>query len=318
MKRIILFAALAASLLVPGMAGAQQTYPTPASGVRVPGTVPLQCDASGVNCAFIASANPVPVSVISGGGSVPTGAAGTPATDVVTVQGITGGTPLIVGGNVAHDAVDSGNPIKVGGYAANSTHPTNVAVGDRVNAWFGLNGVHMVGAAQVTGTDTLSNFNMGVLPSPSGGGGNLVLLTHGTLFDGTQFLRARGDANGMVIQKGLAATRWSYSNGTGGILSNTTTAVTIKAAIASVKAAIDSCQISTTAFGTAVPLAIREGAGGTIRWAAQVPTGGWLQPITIVFDSPLVAAANTLWEVVTTTANTSGTVWVNCQGHTEV
>jgi hypothetical protein len=38
-------------------------------------------------------------------------------------------------GDVAHDAVDSGNPIKVGGKAA-SAAPTAVAAGDRVNAYF--------------------------------------------------------------------------------------------------------------------------------------------------------------------------------------
>lgn len=42
-------------------------------------------------------------------------------------------------GNIAHDAVDAGLPLKVGGYA-NSAAPTAVAVGDRVNQWFTLNG----------------------------------------------------------------------------------------------------------------------------------------------------------------------------------
>mgnify|MGYP001558685469 CR=1 FL=1 len=38
-------------------------------------------------------------------------------------------------GNVAHDAVDSGNPLKIGGQAR-TTNPTPVADGDRVNAMF--------------------------------------------------------------------------------------------------------------------------------------------------------------------------------------
>lgn len=42
-------------------------------------------------------------------------------------------------GDVAHDAVDSGNPLKVGGYA-NSSLPTAVAVGDRVNGLFDTRG----------------------------------------------------------------------------------------------------------------------------------------------------------------------------------
>lgn len=72
----------------------------------------------------------------------------------------------------------------------------------------------------------------------------------------------------------------------------------------------------TTAFGTSVPIAIRDGAGGTVIFALSVPTAGFLQPVSIVFETPLQGTANTLLEVVTTTANTSGTAWVNCQGHT--
>lgn len=40
-------------------------------------------------------------------------------------------------GNVAHDAVDSGNPVKIGGYAVTvGAQPGTVAAGDRVQAWF--------------------------------------------------------------------------------------------------------------------------------------------------------------------------------------
>jgi len=42
-------------------------------------------------------------------------------------------------GNVAPGATDSGNPVKVGGLANNAL-PTGVSAGQRVNAWFGLNG----------------------------------------------------------------------------------------------------------------------------------------------------------------------------------
>ena len=40
---------------------------------------------------------------------------------------------------IAHDAVDSGDPLKIGGKASTAA-PTAVSVGDRVNAWFDLNG----------------------------------------------------------------------------------------------------------------------------------------------------------------------------------
>lgn len=47
----------------------------------------------------------------------------------------------IGGGNVAHDAVDSGNPLKIGAYAVNpSSLPSDVAAGDRTNVIADLKG----------------------------------------------------------------------------------------------------------------------------------------------------------------------------------
>lgn len=55
--------------------------------------------------------------------------------DVDVLSGPTGSSALQQQGNVAHDAVDSGNPLKIGGKAA-TTRPTAVAAADRVDAWF--------------------------------------------------------------------------------------------------------------------------------------------------------------------------------------
>lgn len=60
-----------------------------------------------------------------------------------------------VGGGTPHDSVDSGSPLKVGGYASTAP-PTGVAVGDRVNGWFTLSGAQMVAEAPAP-TSTLSN-----------------------------------------------------------------------------------------------------------------------------------------------------------------
>jgi hypothetical protein len=51
--------------------------------------------------------------------------------------------PLPIDGAIAHDAVDAGKPIKIGG-KGNSAAPTKVAAGDRVDAWFGLAGEMVV------------------------------------------------------------------------------------------------------------------------------------------------------------------------------
>lgn len=49
-------------------------------------------------------------------------------------MGLFDGIVRIVNGNVAHDAADSGNPLKIGGKARTS-RPAAVAASDRVDAW---------------------------------------------------------------------------------------------------------------------------------------------------------------------------------------
>ena len=48
-------------------------------------------------------------------------------------------------GAVAHDAADSGNPLKIGGYASATAPAAVSADGDRVNAWFDLAGRLQIG-----------------------------------------------------------------------------------------------------------------------------------------------------------------------------
>lgn len=99
---------------------------------------------------------PVTVNGIAGTVSLPTGAsiaskqpalgtAGTASTDVITVQGIAAGTPLFVGGAIAHDGADSGGPVKVGFKATNNlSGKTMVANDDRTDGFAGLDGVQVV------------------------------------------------------------------------------------------------------------------------------------------------------------------------------
>ncbi|NBW44245.1 MAG: hypothetical protein EBR45_01555 [Betaproteobacteria bacterium] len=242
-----------------------------------PPVVPLQCDDSYANCLPITTTNPTRLA-----------------------------------GTIASGAADSGNPIKIGG-RYNVTLPTftdgqrgDVQLEPRGGVFVALKGVNASsGLSSTTAADGSSALT------------SLPMVTYGLAFNGTTYDRMRGDANGLVVQPGLSSTFWSYTSGTSPILSNTTTAVTIKAAAgASVRNYIDSCQITTTAFTTSVPLALRDGAGGTVIWALTVPTTGFLQPVIVTFSPPLRGTANTLWEIVTTTANTVGTVTANCSGHT--
>jgi hypothetical protein len=63
--------------------------------------------------------------------------------DIAENTGI-GVVSVTAAGDVAHDGVDSGNPVKFGGYA-DSSAPTAVAIADRVNAWFDLEGRLQIG-----------------------------------------------------------------------------------------------------------------------------------------------------------------------------
>jgi hypothetical protein len=334
--RCALFVAL---LLVPFAASAQSVKVVdPSTGLPV-----------------FSSANPAPVTITSGT-SVPTGTAGTPSTSVVTVQGITNGTKLdmneaqvagatlstgngVVGtgvqrvaiasdntafsvnatatGNVASGTTDSGNGIKIAGVGI-ATQPTAVTAGQRVDAAFSLKGALHVSMGAPVGTSV--GWGASVSFPEANDATQVPIAVMPAVWDaGTSSMYSlRGDVNGVAVSKGLTSTRWRYTSGTSPILSNTTTAVTIKASAGgALKNAIDSCQLTTTAFTASVPLAIRDGAGGTVMWALTVPTAGFLQPVNIVFEQPLVGTAATLMEVVTTTANTAGTVTFNCQGHTE-
>jgi hypothetical protein len=247
----------------------------------------------------------------SGSGSVHVQKVQTVASDGTVLTSANG---EMVQGSVASAATDAGNPVKVGG-VYNSTLPT-FTTGQRGDLEIGARGslrTELFSAGQTislvfgaSNTDAIAT------------GSATAYLGLGYVYNGSTIDRARGDINGAAVSKGLSGTRWRYTSGASPILSNTTTAVTIKTAgAAGVKNAIDSIQLTTTAFGASVPLAIRDGAGGTVLWALTVPTAGFLQPVTIVFEQPIVGSAATLLEVVTTTANTSGTVTLNVQGHTE-
>lgn len=108
---------------------------------------------------------------------------------------------------------------------------------------------------------------------------------------------------------------WSYPAAAAGI-SNTTTAVTIKAAHATERNYITGLQLSSDALGAATEFAIRDGAAGTVLWRVKIGTAGIVNPVSVTFPSPLRGTAATLLEVVTLTASITGAVYFNAQGYT--
>lgn len=121
-------------------------------------------------------------------------------------RGDTNGT--YVGGNVDHDAVDAGFPIKVGGKAS-LTAPTAVAAADRVNAWFDLNGRQVVSQSWLfshisTNTTTTVKSGAGILHT-------LVINTRGGTSTATVYDNTAGSGTVVaVIDTTLSTTAFVY------------------------------------------------------------------------------------------------------------
>lgn len=122
-------------------------------------------------------------------------------------------------GAVAHDALDSGNPIKIGGFASVNP-PAGVGDGDRVNAWFGTAGqqaIQLVAGSGGTGDIDKTDLSLGfsqagskVLPI-----GFIYDDTAGTLPTENQIAAARITAARAQVMRIEGATRGTYATLTG-------------------------------------------------------------------------------------------------------
>lgn len=139
--------------------------------------------------------------IVAGGGT-----AGTAATGVVTVQGIASATPVVVGGNVASAATDSGNPVKIGGLYTSGAQPF-VTTGQRANLAVTKYGSirALVTGQSVTGSDGYSNTAVALATSDGGDVDSPVLPLQGlAAFNGTSFDRVRlaGSTLGLLTENG--------------------------------------------------------------------------------------------------------------------
>lgn len=289
-------------------AHAQSVYPTPQGRVTVPATVPLQCNASNAACAPATAANPVPVTVQASSAII-----GNVRIDQTT-PGTTNGVAAT--GNVASAATDSGNPVKIGG-RYNATQPTltdgqrgDIQLDSRANVIVSINGKGNTGGANV----------YSVTADGAAANSGLATWSETALYNGATWDRARGDANGLVVQPGLSSTYWNYAAASGGIV-NTTTAVTIKAAAgASVRNYVCWLHIVHDTLGGATEVALRDGAAGTVMWRGRLQTAASDSSLgagSITFSPCLKGTANTLVEFVTLTAVTGG-VYVDAGGTTGI
>ena len=113
------------------------TIPATGAGTQAP-VVATESNAAGHFQYFkLVDGNVGSLTTISSSNPFPTQILGTQ--NIVGSVTMTGGTwvgSVIAQGDVAHDAADAGNPVKIGGFAVASSYPTNVGSGDRVNAAF--------------------------------------------------------------------------------------------------------------------------------------------------------------------------------------
>lgn len=110
--------------------------------------------------------------------------------------------PAQVVGSVAAGAADSGNPIKVGGYASDAA-PSAAANGQRQNLWLTPAGATVVAATTATGADgTLNTLLRGLSGGGSALGGPLTVAPMG--FNGTSWdrLRLAGSSLGLLTENG--------------------------------------------------------------------------------------------------------------------
>jgi len=202
----------------------------------------------------------------SGNVGVGTGTAGTAATNVATVQGIVGATPVIVGGAVASGAADSGNPLKVGG-VYNSTAPT-LATGQRGDAQLGTRGsMNVTLFSQDTNVSigATSNHVDGLSVSPILN--KLSVVSAGYAFNGTSLDRLRtvgGAANTTGV--GIAAVGMallSTSDLTRLVITNAAASgnTTLVAAVAAQTTRVHRLRLSVAG---ACIVKITDGAGGTV------------------------------------------------------
>lgn len=108
-----------------------------------------------------------------------------------TVVDITTANGVLLDGNVAHDAADAGNPVKIGGYASSST-PSQVATGDRANHWLSLSGGQIISLVSVGANgDGYSNNLQPNIQLANGANTTLSVMAQGWLYNGSTWDRVR-------------------------------------------------------------------------------------------------------------------------------
>lgn len=209
------------------------------------------------------------------------------ATAPAVSSGGSGTTADQVQGNVAHDAVDSGSPVKVGGYASQAK-PTDVADGDRVNIWVGRGGQQAVmivsGTGGLSGVNALSSATL----ATSGNGLTTQAVTYG--FDGTNCVKIPGNSSGLYVQSGASQYETVAASQTDQVLGATGAAGDLLERLIIIPATTSPGEVS-----------IEDGATNIIVFAGGASSVADLKPIVLDIG---IRSTSGGWEI-TTGANVS-------------
>jgi len=217
--------------------------------------------------------------------------------DGVNDGDVASGNPMPVGGNVAHDAADAGNPTKIGGKATTSL-PTAVGNGDRVDASFDLQGQQRItGTVQVNGTITHD--------APDGGqpvkiGAVAESTESAAVADGDR-TNLIADLNGKLVVSPYAVKERFTSGVTAAITGTANTAV-IAAPGASLSLHITHILVTNSHATVGTVVEIKDGTTVLYRGYAREDGGGF----SVTLPVPLRLTANTALNAanVTTGSNT--------------
>lgn len=217
-----------------------------------------------------------------------------PVVSLVDGAGLAAGgtsTPFAVAGTLGNGVTDTGNPVKVGGYAGSGI-PTTVVQGQRVNLWLGLNGQTVMGGVGFVGAAGSSNTLVQVT-NTAGGNGHLSIANfsfNGATWDpqrkasvykrvassaasgNPDFLKASaGDVMQFWGQNGAIATFLQlYNKTTAPVIGTDTPVLTFPIAAAAFFS--QSLPHGGAYFGTGIAFAFTTDAAGTTAAAAAAVT----------------------------------------------
>jgi hypothetical protein len=236
---------------------------------------PITLDPNGDMCveAVVTPAGTQDVNVVEVGGNALTTTVPVSGTVAATQSGAwnvgQSGAPWNIQGDVAHDAVDSGNPVKVGG-VANTTTPASVAAGDRVNSTYSVYGAQLATPIILSATSGGDASNQASLTSLANATTTTPIGSADYIFNGTNWDRMRTIVGAATTGTGVLAT------------ADAPTSSANVAIVPVVSTAVETGHVIKASAGNLYGLSVTTGAAAgyvMVHNSTTVPVAGAVTPI---------------------------------------